>query len=441
MHLELLHVLIRTGVPCVVFAYLVFSALRTRFRHSYPKTLLLVSALIAVTICITVFFLTRGWFFAQYSTFGIILWLISAVLFFQMILKGSFFEILFAVLVVLNLYVNIAAIARVIVNVLGLSPHNALAYTLIQTLSLIACIPLLWILLEKLYRKVIEFEMNFSFWRYLWVIPALLYLIFYTKIVPDYWKSPIAANNMDIVFVVLWTIVTYAVFCVTLLMLVQSYQSITAKQHTNLISAQLKMQESQYKKMLENTEDTARMRHDWRHHLLSINGFAEAGQLEALQKYLKDLNSIYMGREEAPLCQNHVVDILLQHYAAIARLHDITITIAANIPQSLAIADTDLCIIFGNLVENAVEACMRQHGDEKSITVKAEMNGKQLALLIKNTCQESALVLDNGYRSTKREGFGIGLMSVRKVVEDHSGTIRVEHSQTHFKVSVLLKVC
>lgn len=437
---ELLSAVVRVGVPCIVFAFLVFSALRTRFRYGYFYTGLLVIALIVITIVVTIFFLTSGRFLVKYSTLGVILWLFSAIVIFRLAIKGSFFELLFVVLVILNLYVNIAAISRVILSVLGLSYHNALAYTLIRTLALMGSIPLLWIFLEKLYRRVIEFEIRFSFWRYLWVIPGLLYLIFFIKIVPDYWRRPTAANNADIAFVVLWAVVTYGVFCVTMLMLIQSYQSITAKQHSELIATQLKAQVSQYEKLLENTENTARMRHDWRHHLLSINGFAEAGQLEELQKYLKALSPDYLGGEEPPLCQNYVINVLLQHYGAIAKANHIAMTIAADVPKALAIADTDLCVIFGNLVENAVEACMRQQQGEKTITLKAEMNGKQLALLVKNTYQDAILFHDNVYNSTKREGAGIGLASVGRVVANHAGTMKISHTETHFKVSVLLKV-
>lgn len=438
---ELFHAVIRAGLPCIVFAFLVFSSLRTRFRHGYIKTSLLVILLIIDTVAIVIFFLTSGWFLSEYSTLGIIIWIVSAIVIFRLVIKGCFFELLFVVLVILNLYVNIAAISRVILDVLGLTYHNTHEYTLILTLVLSGCTPFLWFFLDKLYRRVIEFEINFSFWRYLCLIPALLYLIFLTKIVPDYWQSPIAANNMDIAFVVLWTIVTYVVFCVTLIMLIQSYQNITAKQHTQLIAAQLKMQENQYEKLLENTENTARMRHDWRHHLVSINGFAEAGQLDNLQKYLEDLNYAYMGGEEASLCQNHVINVLLQHYAAIARANNIPIAIAVDVSKSLDVADTDLCVIFGNLVENAVDACIRQQEGEKNITIKAQMNGNQLALLIQNTHQENFIVHDNMYNSTKHEGAGVGINSVSKVVKDHSGTIKIDPSKTHFKVSVLMKVC
>lgn len=214
---------------------------------------------------------------------------------------------------------NIASISKVFLLILGLNYHNAFTYTLIRTAALIGCIPFLWLLLVKLYRMVIEFDIKFSFWQYIWVIPALLYLIFFTKIIPDYWLNPINVGKLDIAFLLLWAVTTYVVFYVTLLMLIQNYNRITAMQQKELISAQLKMQESQYEKLLENIENTSRLRHDLRHHLLSINAFAENGDTVDLLNYLKDLNLTYLSNEETSICQNHIVDVILQYYAVIAK--------------------------------------------------------------------------------------------------------------------------
>ena len=54
------------------------------------------------------------------------------------------------------------------------------------------------------------------------------------------------------------------------------------------------------------------------------------------------------------LCKNHVADVILQHYAGMAQNHGIETEITVDLPEECGIADTDLCIIFGNLVERCV---------------------------------------------------------------------------------------
>lgn len=110
---------------------------------------------------------------------------------------------------VLNLYVNIVAIAKVIVNSLSLNLPFSMVYALVVIGVLVVCFPLLWILMVRLYKQVVEFEGDFSFWKYIWVIPALIYMIFFVKIVGDYWKAHVPTNGVDITFTVLWAVTTY----------------------------------------------------------------------------------------------------------------------------------------------------------------------------------------------------------------------------------------
>lgn len=437
MYDSMANLAIQIVVNCIVFSYFVFIPFKNRFKYSYLKTASLALLLTAITLAIYIFFFTPGLFLAVYSKLGVLLWIVSAILIFRIAIKGSFFEILFIVLVVLNLYVNIVTIAEVIMIKMDL--HMEAARTFLELGILAAYIPVLWILMDHLYKQVIEFNVKLSFWKYIWVIPTLTYLIFWVKVVNDYYRNQVRAGVWDIIFVVLWSFSTYAFFCVTLLMLIQTYKGMTAGEQAHVIAAQLKIQEGQYEKLLDNIEQTARLRHDWRHHLLSINGFVEKGNMADLQKYLMELSPKYFTEKETSLCENHIVDVILQHNAAIAKEQGVVMNIEANIDKVLSIPNTDLCIIFGNLIENAVEACTRREED-KEIVIKAVMKGKQLVLLVKNTYQEKVAFKEDIYYSTKHEGVGIGISTVQNIVGKHKGVIKIKFDENYFKVYVLINV-
>ena len=292
----------------------------------------------------------------------------------------------------------------------------------------------------RLYKQVVEFEGDFSFWKYIWVIPALIYMIFFVKIVGDYWKAHVPTNGVDITFTVLWAVTTYTFFLVTLLMLIQTYRGITAAQQTKLISSQLRMQEDQYQRMIENVENNARLRHDWRHHLLSIDIFLDNKDMEGLQHYMKALAPEFLAGEDISFCQNPVVNAILMHYYTVARAEGIEVTVKANVRESLDIPDTDLCIIFGNLVENAVEACAACEKNPRMIQIKADVEGRQLVLDIRNTYQKAVIFRDKQYYSTKHEGEGMGIASVKRIVEKNKGVMEIHYDKNDFTVQVMLKV-
>ena len=130
--------------------------------------------------------------------------------------------------------------------------------------------------------------------------------------------------------------------------------------------------------------------------------------------------------------------MILQHYAGMAQNHGIETEITVDLPEECGIADTDLCIIFGNLVENAAEACIAQSEGRKYIKVNACRKGRQLILTIKNTYGNQINRQKGRFSSTKHEGAGIGLSSVRSMAEANGGQFYLTPDEDEFEVSLVL---
>lgn len=255
MNSEIISIVVRVVLSCSVYAYFVVTSLRSRLRYDNFKTGLLISLLLFLTALLTIFFLTPHTYLSKYNAIAIFAWLVSGILIFRYMIKGSYLEILFMILVILNLHVNIAAIAKIIIANLHLPVSDYWLYAVTAICVLILYIPLLWVLFIKLFERVIELDIRLSFWKFIWIIPALTYMIFYVKMVNDYWKSPIKASTGEVVFMILWSVTTYCFFCVTLQMLVQAYKGIVAKEQMRAIETQLGMEEKQYKSLLDHIED------------------------------------------------------------------------------------------------------------------------------------------------------------------------------------------
>lgn len=438
MNSEIMSIVVRVVVCCCAFAYFVAESMKSRLRYGKLETGLLMSLLLLLTAMLTIFFLVPDQYLSDYNGIAILAWIISGIFIFRSMIKGSVLEILFLILVILNLYVNIAGIAKIIVVNLKLMKSEGWLYAGVTIGVLILYIPLLWVLFIKLYKKVIEFDIRLSFWKFIWIIPALTYMIFYVKIVNDYWRNPVKSSAEEVVFMILWSFTTYSFFCVILQMLVQAYNGIAAKQQMRTIETQLDMQEKQYKRLLNYIEYTARQKHDWRHHLLLINGFAEKGELQNLQDYIKKLLPEYTATGEVQICQNHIIDVIIRHYVAQAKTLGIDMRCKMDLPDQIGVSETDLCIIFGNLVENAVEACSVQDSREKSIMIKSYMKERQLVLIIKNTYNREVIRNNGVFCSTKHDGDGIGIASVKQIAEKYYGIIKTEYDGNYFSVYILL---
>lgn len=435
---DFLSISVRIIFSSAVFLFFVFTPLKSRYRHSRLKTLLLLSSIIVISIAVTMALFATGDICPQYNIIPIAFWIAYAAAIFRAVIRGSSFEGIFIVLVVLNLYANIITIAKLIAKMADWSIPPLIARAVIAAGILIIYLPLLWILMFKLYKPIIDTQIEFSGWRFIWIVPALTYIIFYVKIIRDYWNEPVQPTAGDVVFNILWSLSSYIFFCVLLLLLIQTSERNMALEQTRLVTVQLKMQEEQYEQLLNNIEESARVRHDWRHHLLTINGLAKEQKMNELNEYLAKLMPVCLNEGELPVCEKHVVNIILQHYSAMAKAEGIDINISADIPRSLDIPDIDFCIIFGNLLENAIEACISQEGDHRFINIKTAVKEKILVIMIRNTYEKELIVKNNIYYSTKHEGAGIGLPSVRRVVEKNKGYMQLKHDNGYFSVDIIL---
>ena len=100
--------------------------------------------------------------------------------------------------------------------------------------------------------------------------------------------------------------------------------------------------------------------------------------------------------------------------------------------------NSDLAIIFGNLLENAIEACLKIDKEKRFIRISSDISYDMLIITMDNSYDGNLLSVDGRFRSTKREGFGIGLSSVQSVAEKYGGNARFEDKDGHFQSSVYI---
>ena len=140
-------------------------------------------------------------------------------------------------------------------------------------------------------------------------------------------------------------------------------------------------------------------------------------------------------------CKNHAINVLLLYFAQQARDNNIDFEVHASLPENLEVSDNDLSVLLGNLIENAVDACIAQQDINKKISIKIRYNGSNLFFMVDNTYEGSVIQNRHGqYISTKSNGSGLGLISVKNIVDRYEGSITINHDHQIFCVSIMLNV-
>lgn len=123
-----------------------------------------------------------------------------------------------------------------------------------------------------------------------------------------------------------------------------------------------------------------------------------------------------------------------------ARQQHTDFEVQLDFPNTLPLSDVEWCTIFGNLLDNAVEACALQNQGPKRILLAGSSHGKQFFLKIENTYDGT--LLQNEHRLLSRKSpspyHGIGLSSVQQIVSAHNGTLDILPTDNHFIVGITL---
>ena len=186
-------------------------------------------------------------------------------------------------------------------------------------------------------------------------------------------------------------------------------------------------------------QQTRGWRHDYRNHIQVLKNYAQMGDLEAVMAYLDELAEDLSTVDLALKTGNKMTDVILNSKISLARSKEIQVRADAHVPVTLTTAQIDLCIILGNLFDNAIEACLQLPKEERMIRIYMEMKNTQLYISFTNTTAQKKQKKENGrFASTKGSGHGYGLVRIDTIIERYQGYIRRGSEDGAFTTEILL---
>ena len=199
----------------------------------------------------------------------------------------------------------------------------------------------------------------------------------------------------------------------------------------------LELQAYQFDSQQRYLKVSEQARHDMRHNLRTLSGLYDAGDYEALGKYLHQMENEMPVKEIFTYTDHTALNAVLNFYAHTSQLNRVDYQVKVRLPDVLPLSDVDLCSMVSNILENASIASKRAEEPSISITILAEEGG-QLYIVAENTFD--GYIRENGgtYASTNRKGGGIGLASVAATAEKYGGVAQFSHEGKTFFSNVAI---
>ncbi len=180
-------------------------------------------------------------------------------------------------------------------------------------------------------------------------------------------------------------------------------------------------------------------RHDYRSHIQAMKAYAAAGNLDAISRYLDELDEDLTTVDTVIKTGNPFTDAILNSKISLAGSKNIRVIADAHIPVRLRIPEIDLCCIVGNLFDNAIEASLALPEDKRLIRIYMDMKNTQLYLSFTNFTAHAKLKKTAGrFASTKGGGHGFGLMRIDAIVERLGGYLCRASEDGAFTTEILL---
>ena len=193
-----------------------------------------------------------------------------------------------------------------------------------------------------------------------------------------------------------------------------------------------RMLEEQYQKM-------ERVRHDFKNHVIALQGFLEKSEYEKMKDYFQQMMKAADIEKGEEVTGNIAIDALLNHKRKLAEEKNISWECDMKMIPECPVDTYDLCVLLGNALDNAIEACERIPDKETRFLMMYAKTVKKCFLLeVRNSADTHDIQELEYSRKRNSEEHGFGFLNIRDVVNQYHGTMNVEIKENVFSLSILL---
>ncbi len=249
-------------------------------------------------------------------------------------------------------------------------------------------------------------------------------LFFGTQILTNF------VEELDIIMIMVMGIIAA---CVIVPYFIFKYKDMVNQ--LRIIEARNELLTKKYDTVSEYYTSNAKLYHDMKHHLNIVNYMLTDGESVEAQNYIQSLCKISEKYNKTIYTGIDIIDVILSDKEKQANDKEVEFMVQAQmLPQDIGIEKKDLCTIFANLLDNALEAVIEE------IEVKIKISKRMLIIQVKNDFNVLPKKKNGYYQTTKKNSLyhGWGLRSVESIVEKYDGSMECKMENQFFTVSILI---
>lgn len=175
--------------------------------------------------------------------------------------------------------------------------------------------------------------------------------------------------------------------------------------------------------------------HDYKHNIIALTQLTDDGNIEEIKKYLKRENELMDRKMFYIQTGNSVVDAIVNTKQSFAEEKGITFVVNAKVPENCVVSELDMANILGNLIDNAIEASNSEEEPYIDVTMRQDKHFIVIKIINKYSREFSKRLETTKH---KRMFHGIGIGSVKNIVEKYEGEFSIDKQGKEVIVKILI---
>lgn len=202
----------------------------------------------------------------------------------------------------------------------------------------------------------------------------------------------------------------------------------------------LRAQQEHYQYLEKKERETKKFRHDIRSHMYTIRELAEENP--AILKYIERVFGKIDDAENSCSIGNGIADAILNQSAVMCKERDITFDVSGQLPSDCSVEPYDLCVIFSNLLQNAIEAAEQCEKGGRRVDLQVRYDKDLIMIREENTMNGTLEFYHEELMTTKKmkEGHGYGMQNIVESVANYAGKAEYHAKDGIFQIHIILKI-
>lgn len=200
------------------------------------------------------------------------------------------------------------------------------------------------------------------------------------------------------------------------------------QEENNTLVMEEQLQHQKYCEMVEVMEQNRELIHDTKHHFLVVQEYLKNEEYDNLQKYVKKISDEFQRTVPKVYTGIKILDFILEQKRVVAQKSGIRYEIDTMLLTGIPTTEQETCALFGNLLDNAIEACCLVKTEEKWIKIQIRQINQLLSIELLNTFEIPCIRKQGVFETIKEERsvHGYGIKSMRRIVDKYQGLITYE---------------